>query len=512
MALTEMEVTSAAPPGTRAFFGVKNGKPPRWAVELASYVPGIVGITPQSHRFILFLPVGTRTFAICFGYGASALEWSAIEGNFGIRVAARLIAPDAVKEIRARRVSSTARTQSVLLPLGGEIRELEVDLEGEFVRKLVGKLESSGATLAEGSTLVSGDSIAFDEIADLYALQSTLVEMLDSVQKTEQRPEFEFIDALVPIPVSSELAKNLDSVLASTVLGKPKSAEGIFDGAEVHFSEMIPPDDLDMDSVDVIVAEREGRTHSFSWDARPTLTELIRELKVTRGKSFLKEIRISARSSDGNSIGTSQPLQNWIVFEFGGALLRYVLSFGRWFSLNESFAIKLNKDLKKIADSTSILGLPDMTAGEKEGDYNRRVGLARADVIVLDQVDIRPENGSEVEACDLLHSSGHLIHVKKWEGSHDMSHHLAQGAVSAELLTGDSTYREGFLQAVHAIDSNYDKVAQSAPVAVTWALAISSGYDFPLGLPSFSKINLRDAAKRVSRLRAKPYIARINRF
>ena len=38
-----------------------------------------------------------RKFAVCFGYGSTTLDWSAIETNFGLKFAARRLDPNRAK-------------------------------------------------------------------------------------------------------------------------------------------------------------------------------------------------------------------------------------------------------------------------------------------------------------------------------------------------------------------------------------------------------------------------------
>ena len=509
-ALEEYSVSPLAPEGTRAFFGTTAGKLPKWAVALKDYVPAIATIQPQTTRFVLFIPVDDRVFAICFGYGSTALEWSAIEGNFGLRLAARTLKRDGLKEVKSRRVSSNARTQTTSLPLGGEFRDLEVDLDGEFVRKLVGTLDASGLSETAGSTLITGDSVAFDEIADLTVLQATLEKMLAVVREPANDDGFAFIDALVPIPTSSDLAKSLDKRLSKFLIGKTDSPES--KGAEeVHFLELIPPERYDLDSIDSVTFTRNEEKFVTNWDERPAISTILSALKVTRGRSFLRDIRVSVVSTEGTHMGTSEPLINWIVFESGSAILRFILSFGRWFRLSEDFTHKLNKDLGKIRDVGPELGLPHWPKSEHEGPYNARVAGSRSDMVLMDMVDLRPAGGSEVESCDLFHANGHLIHVKSYRGSQDMSHHLSQGAVSAELLAGEESYSLAFVAAVAAREPTFATVASAAPRIVTWALGAEPSFKFPSGLPTFSKINLRDAARRVRFTQAEPTIATIHR-
>jgi len=112
-ALRKIDGSATAPQGSVAYLGSPTERTPRWAEELDTLFPGIAQVTNRSNRFVIFLPVTQRWFAVCFGYGSGVLEWDCVEGNFGLRVAARRFQPDDVTEFRSRRIDASARTQSV---------------------------------------------------------------------------------------------------------------------------------------------------------------------------------------------------------------------------------------------------------------------------------------------------------------------------------------------------------------------------------------------------------------
>jgi uncharacterized protein (TIGR04141 family) len=89
MQMTLLPGSTAAPAGANAFFRARSGRVPPWARVLQDQFPGVEEALNMSNRLVIFLPVDSRTFAICFGHGSSTLEWNAVEPNFGLRFAAR---------------------------------------------------------------------------------------------------------------------------------------------------------------------------------------------------------------------------------------------------------------------------------------------------------------------------------------------------------------------------------------------------------------------------------------
>jgi len=418
-------------------------------------------------------------------------------------VAARRFQPNDLTEFRSRRIDASARTQSVQVPVGTDLKELGIELEGEFVRKLSGRLEIRGINDVEGS-VVAGDSIAFKSSTDLNTVQSVLSQMLADVANSAAREEFQFVDSLEPLRSNERISKELDDRLAAELLQQPAVPSPF----ETHILEFAPPDDVRIEDVDDILVLNGNKNVAMESFTIAALRAALNEAGVRRGVAFLKGVRLIARGADGDEVSQLLPLRNWLVYEVGDSTARYVLTLGRWFRLQEEYSKKLNADLRKIQDITADISLPDTTISEHETPYNERASHA-PDLILMDLVKVKTEDGTVVEACDLLHRDGFLIHVKRYNGSQTLSHLFSQGAISAELLNGDSVMKGDFIDKVASKDPSFQGTAEAAPITVTYAIAIKDSYDLPLDLPTFSKVNLRDFAKRLNRMKVRPTVARI---
>lgn len=327
---------------------------------------------------------------------------------------------------------------------------------------------------------------------------------LQNVVNSAAREEFQFVDSLEPLRSSEQISKDLDDRLAAELLQQPASQSNYI----THILEFAPPDEVRIEEVEDIVVVNGNKSAVMELFMIEALRAALNEVGVRRGVTFLKGIRLVARGADGDELSQLLPLRNWLVYEVGDAVSRYVLTLGRWFRLQEEYSSKLNADLKKIQDVTASVNLPDTTAKEHEAPYNSRAAEA-PDLVLMDLVKIKTEDGIVVEACDLLHRAGNLIHVKRYNGSQTLSHLFSQGAVSAELLNGDPVMKKEFITEVADRDPSFESTAKDAPVTVTYAIAITDKYDLPLDLPTFSKVNLRDFAKRLIRMKVKPTLARI---
>ena len=507
-ALERLHATPAAPAGAVAYLGTADPKTPRWAELLQRSFLGAGRVSNQANRMVVFLPVKERHFAVCFGYGSGALEWENVENSFGLRIAARRFQPDKVTELRSRRIDASARTQAVTVAAGGEMRDLGVDLEGEFVRKLVGRLDDTNLGETSGA-IVAGDSIAFRSETDLHRVQQVLAGMLEDLGNTEAQEAFAFVDSLEPLRKSESRVKDLAKLLASKLLNDDVELPRSVQELDVHFLEFAPPDDVSLDEVESFKVLSGNREATFEEPSLENFQQALQEVGVRRGSSFLTNVKILALGADGGERSQALSALNWLVFEAGTAESRYVLTLGRWFRLKESYTDKLNADLKKIRVVTSDLGLPDWLRNDEEKAYNKMAASGNVKLLNLDRVMIRAEDGGQIESCDLVHLDGFLIHVKRYNGSQTLSHLFAQAAVSAELLNGDELFKERFVEQVGRRDATFKAVAERAPRVVTYAIGFSDGRDLPLGLPTFSKVNLRDEAKRLRNARVVPSLARI---
>ncbi len=104
---------------------------------------------------------------------------------------------------------------------------------------------------------------------------------------------------------------------------------------------------------------------------------------------------------------------------------------------------------------------------------------------------------SSIEFCDLLTAEKHLVFIKRYSGSQQLSHLFAQGVVSAELFVQDAAFREKLndkLPVGHKLANTADR-----PHAEDYEVvfAIISKSKNPLDIPFFSKVSLRAARKRL---------------
>lgn len=499
--LDVLSPSANAPSGARAYFESRATDAPQWAREMGKLFPGAEQAAGVTNRLIVMLPVGERWFALCFGYGSSVLEWSAIEANFGLRYAARVFKDDEIREVRSRRIDASARTQQIQTASGATLGDLDARLEGEFVRRLVGKLAADDEALAvAGGALVASDSVSFRADVELDKIVTTLSSMVNVVATSEAQEEFAFVDALEPLRASATVTRELEDTLAKLLRKSEHDEASGVATLEFAFPDIVGTDDVE--TIQVIRRAKEATMEEFSLDG---LQAAIRELGGRFGRDSLRSVKLIALDDNGAPVSPMLPLRDWLVFEVRRGLQQYILTLGRWFALKLAFSDKLNRDLERIKDVTDTLDLPEWHV-KGEAAYNESV--AGPDWVMLDRVDLRVD-GDEIEACDLFSAQGHLVHVKSYTGSQTLSHLFAQGYVSVTVLNGSDDYKRQFVQAVGERNPAFATVAEEAPQHVVYAIGAPAHRRIPLDLPTFSRVNLRDYARRVRAAGASVAIAHI---
>lgn len=508
--LKQITPSSSAPDGTVAFLGKSRQKTPPWAERLKAQLPELGDVFGATNRLVIMLPVNERWFAVCFGYGSSTLDWDKVDANFGLRVAARDFDPNEVIQIHSRRIDATARTQTIQVPRGSDLSDFGISTEGEFVRKLSGRIGTSSKSGITGA-VAAGDSIAFKAETSLKDVSETLESLLKIIEKGETNERFSFIDALTPIRDSSDTARDFYSRLAAEILLVPDT-EATSDANEsvTHILEVVPPSGVDLDRLDRVELSRKGKESVTLEELTvPSLRIALKALGVRRGKSFLKDVKAIALDDTDSPISELRPITHWLIYEFGGSSWRAILTLGHWFKLDRDYSKKLDRDLAKITDVTARLGLPPMLPTENEGDYNERAATTSSSLLNMDKNNIRLPNETAIEACDLFSTSGDLICVKKYKDSQTLSHLFSQGTVSVSLLRDNDDFKDEFDNRVRT-DPSFASAASRAPQSVTYAIAIDPQRDIPGSLPTFSKVNLRIAATSLRQAGVAATIAKID--
>ena len=108
------------------------------------------------------------------------------------------------------------------------------------------------------------------------------------------------------------------------------------------------------------------------------------------------------------------------------------------------------------------------------------------------------EGSSKIEFCDILDiKNKNLIHIKRFTGSHSMSHLFAQGAHSFTLLVKDAEFRKKVKNKI-AVDYNNISIDLNEKYNVVYGIITNKK---KVGLPFFSKLTLIEYVENIKKIR-----------
>jgi uncharacterized protein (TIGR04141 family) len=439
--------------------------------------------TTASLSALLVFQLDGRWFGVAFGYGRMLLDPEMIVSDFGLRAALNSMDPDELQSIDAKTLEEVTLNTRRQLSRGSSITTFELDLHRDLVKAVRGKSMDAGfADQVSGSAAlrITGD-LTF---ADISVRARKALKLYRS--KVYKR-RFGWIDQvrIVSDPAKHDrLDRKLEELLVEHADEEPLylAAPMILDEDDFggfQFLTKESPIVFDLRWADY-VALKQGT---------PSLLSLRRD-------------RIAVVSA-----ASGQPASQWSVYravvaEFEDGGIRYVLSGGDWFEVEESYAQETRNYVEQF--ERNPLPLPSAGADEHEGVYNERVvDELRPHAALLDKVPFRATQSQDsIEACDIFLKPNRIIHVKRKSASSTLSHLFNQGIVSGELLHFD----EGFRAAVRTSLGTFDGFADAIPAGPLSTSNFEIAYAViaarPLGqrhfLPFFSQVSFRRAAEHLS--------------
>lgn len=240
--------------------------------------------------------------------------------------------------------------------------------------------------------------------------------------------------------------------------------------------------------------------------------------------ALLKRLKIQGLDANGGAISRVISADKWITFECDYDSKRYVMQRGRWFNVGGAYIDMLEDLVAEILSHSASVDLPAWpqerkirrrTAAEyidqaTEGAYNEYAPTKNTELMCLDRKFIRTaQHPSGFEACDLLHTNGSLIHVKRLDDSVSASHLFNQAIVSAEALRRQVDARDEFRKKVAELSSGTHEIpADFRPQRVI--LAFTGGGAVADSIFTFSKIALVRCAQKLNSLGIDLEVARID--
>lgn len=360
-------------------------------------------------------------------------------------------------------------------------KDFGIDIEQDLLRAVVG----SPADEALGNRVTGMDALGVTVPTTLGAIPALLESYLKAYESDAYKASYGWVDRISEVTTPATIGL-LDGRLLTDIQGDPSerlwlAVPEIIDWGRVEGFRFTGSRDLNIDL-----------------HLRDFLSSLPAEQPLS--VDLLKTRKAFAIDASTNRAFDSWPVYSCICFEASLDGRVYLLSGGRWFSVDPDFVREVDEYIANVP--VVDIGLPEYTH-QSEEDYNKGVTERfSSQFALLDKKLLRLNYGSSIEPCDLLTPDHKLVHVKRYSGgSKAMSHLFAQGLVSASLLLGDCNFRRALNELVDEPFRIGNPLSPINPQDFEIVFAVISFSKKNQRLPFFSKVNLRNNGKRLEAMR-----------
>ncbi len=460
--------------------------------NIPNWVKGFFGSTlsedlqifTASARGMLIVPISLNntiiTFAVSFGVGRFLLKEGVAEERFGLKVVLNSTGEDGFRSIDKTTLGSVPKHSREQMSRDVAPSDFGIDIEQD----LVGLVTARSNDQDFGKIITGRDALNLSVKVDVSNIVDFLKHCYERYLSDDYKVNFSWIDQI------SEVRNKLkEEELFSAVVGRINNNQldkiwmavpEVINWADIRGFRYLRAKQADLE--DDLGIER----FLESLDGRQLTIDELKDAPI---------YVISAQNDD--------TIMRWSAFRCVYAEIElegktYILNNGRWYEIASDFTQEVQRDFASVPDST--IALPDYISGD-ELEYNTTASGTLAGACCMDQKLINHGGGhNKIEFCDIFTNDKKIIHVKKYGGSSILSHLFAQGMVSGELFIGDEEFRRKLnvhLPRTHKL-SNIRTRPNPSEYEVVYAI-ISKSTD-PLDIPFFSKVSLRNSAKRLKTL------------
>lgn len=468
------------PDGASLFVFDGEPRPPWWR----SYFGIQIDLTQASKGALVFLPVGDRCFAVCFGHVAHNLLDASYEYDFGIRVTLNSLDPRKLKSTDTLDPGAAKRRRTQL-PIESELTVFDFDRDSTILRSLTGKVRDEYKDLFRHATGSSSLRISSDVAAD--GLVELCEKLLGLYQSEEYKAAFPEIQNIVPVRDPAQI-----EALNARLLGAFRARDPELD---ITVPEII-------NYSDNVYVGFSGAGGSLVYDDVyiGRYYEYLDQHQINLAHIAIDDLRrhtLLLTDEEGDA-RERYSLFKSLVFDTileGAQGETFHLSEGNWYRIDDGYIARLVAYLDPLCVDSDLPPYDHLN----EGDYNAVVAAGDVAIVCLDKGNIAPEGQTAVEPCDLLAiRSGFAVfyHIKVSTLSAQLSHLFNQGVNAIELIRLDP-------QAVDKLDALIRESPSEQDAAAIIELVRNRSYRVVFGivtrkdprvrslnLPLFSRISL----------------------
>jgi uncharacterized protein (TIGR04141 family) len=462
-------------------------KHPSWTTFFSSHVePAFFGEVSSSGA-VLIVPAANRLFAIAFGQGRFLLIDDCWEERFGLKVVLNSIKGDRLRSIDKQTFDAFQKLAREQVSRNASAFDFGFDIERDLLRAVTGVPEDVENL---GQILTGMDALKAHLPVEISNVDEPLTRFFGKHLEASYKEEFEWVDYIAAVK-SKETIAILDLLLLDRLRGS--APERCW---------LAAPNIVDWSFVRGFKYSPSGLVHHDIHLATffDTLDEPVSRELLNRRRIFC--------IGDDDQIKDDWPVYRCLYCEIDDGAESYLLSGGKWYQVAQKFVERVNESFVSMAKID--LGLPEYHEDKSETAYLKRISAHQEDFALMDGKNIpRGLAYSKVEFCDLLSRSKDIIHVKRYGDAGVLSHLFAQGSVSADLMIGDSEFREKVRAYLPPTHIELVPISRPRPSEYRVVFAVISQSPQPLTFPFFSRLSLRHAVRRLETLGFKVALAKI---
>ena len=431
----------------------------------------------SSAKAVLLTSVDNRLFALSFGYGWTLLNTGVWEERFGLKISLNLVDPENLRSIEKTNMSIKPKFSIEQINRNGKFEDFGIDTEQDLIRSVTGRSRDEGFD----GTVSGKEALNISARANISNIKEILKYYYTKYKSDDYKEYFEWVDDIFEVKDVRELNSELVDRIKNN---------NFDDKTFMAVPEIIPWEDVD---------DFKFKKHSFDdddIDLPKYLSFLTNEEKKNLSIDTLKKHRIDCISASLGQARESWRVYNCLSSEISYEDQIYILSNGRWYQVENSFAEAVSTSFNSLVENEIGTNFPKYNENEKEPAYNKRAAESIIDACNMDGKMIYHGGPKQKnEFCDLFTKDKKIIHVKRYGASSVLSHLFAQGLVSAQLFLSDQVFREELnkkLPDSHKIEDT-SKIPKSSDYKIVYAIISKSDGD--LDIPFFSKVNIRRISK-----------------
>lgn len=481
-------------PNIRIYAVEKEATLPSWA----NFVSGIAesreleAMKNQSASALILIKIetvdGPRIFAASYGSAFSLIDTSLIESDFGLKTTINAIAPNKIKNIDFKNLSSRSVGKRETVRKAASIAKFSFEHESEVLKSISGTSTDHDLGMS-----ISGSSSLKISIKDLQPEQLGTIaqKAYDTYMLKSYKEHFDFIDHFEQVKdafTTAELDNELVLALGQTVqparlfLAYP---DQISTNECSYFRLTVGNSNENFDDIEV------SSLHTFLLGNASTL-----DIETLKSDAY-----VTGLDDNEEAITPRKNIYGLCAFEVTHNEELYILSDSKWYKIGKEFLHDLSEWTAKNVTLTQT-SVKTWFSTQTEWDYCDTYQDDK-DFVVLSRRSFRAKRHGDLFMADLYHKpTSSLIYLKKLNSATPLTTQLEQAITVADLLREEDPAAWKFL--LEHIHEKWPELTQEH-IAKNLSMTIIVNDDRPLpdSLPVFDKVALKKSTKALKKLQIK---------